>query len=82
MPSGLESRHVINVANAQGHVFRVECDQYPPRAKAVFQLIREAFPADSGYRVTIARWDCGGHDVTSEMLDGTVLPASVTGVAR
>lgn len=56
----------INVAKNGGYVFATEqghlCRE--DEAKEVFKLLKEKFPEDEGYHVTVSHWVSTGHPLS------------------
>ena len=69
----MQSFYEINVSKNGKYVFstaeRSATDIW--QAKKVYKLLKEKFPESEGYKVEVTYWNCLGHDVASEELEGS-----------
>lgn len=68
----MQSYYEINISKNGQFVFATaeRSATSESSAKKLFKLLKEKFPESEGYKVEVTYWECTGHAVASEELEG------------
>lgn len=68
----MQSYYEINISKNGQFVFATaeRSATSESSAKKLFKLLKEKFPESEGYKVEATYWECAGHVVASEELEG------------